>query len=143
MFFIREKSRITLFGVDKDSICNTPELENEDYDIISSNEQSNQSSKLKELNIDKEGKEKYAQIESKLNKTSKMLADYGKQPQPAEPEEQKDVSKSPSEDNDNDELGQINELETESGGNIDRNPTKPEEAIPLNVPTAEENKQEE
>ena len=122
---------------------NTPELENEDYDIISSNEQSNQSSKLKELNIDKEGKEKYAQIESKLNKTSKMLADYGKQPQPAEPEEQKDVSKSPSEDNDNDELGQINELETESGGNIDRNPTKPEEAIPLNVPTAEENKQEE
>lgn len=126
MFFVRDEAKITIFGVDINNLCKVPEIYNEDYGIMNTDDQSTQSAKLKDLNIDKEDKEKFLKIESNLNKSKKLLNDYRKPPQAAV-EEQKENYKKPLKHTEIDELGQINERETESGGNNEKNHPKPDE----------------
>lgn len=123
MFFVRDKNKISIFAAGEREICTPPNKVNEDFVTSSSDEQSTQSTKLKELNIDRENREKYAQLEKNLENTSRMLADYGKQPHPSNFEEQKEPNKKAMKDTEDVELGQINEKETESG-DIERNQSK-------------------
>lgn len=123
MFFVRDKSKISIFAAGEKEICTSPSRVNEDFVTSSSDEQSTQSTKLKELNIDRENREKYAQLEKNLENTSRMLADYGKQPYSSHFEEHKEPSKKAFKDSEDVELGQINEKETESG-DIERNQSK-------------------
>ena len=144
-FFLRDKSKINIFGIDDTDILETPSKLNEDFGSIGLDEQANQSSKWKDLNLDQQNMEKYANIEKTLLNSSKMLRDYGKHSNPSEVEEQKEILKSSLSD-DEDELGQINERETESGGNNDKNQQKLEEyfeEISKNILDDEDEKQEE
>lgn len=143
MFFIRDKLKISLFAIDESIINTRPIKLNEEYHTIS-DEQSNESSKLKDLNIDSENKQKFAHIEKTLNNTSKMLAEYGKQTAINDREESKYYTKKYTKALEDDELGQINERETESGGNNEKNQQKVEEYRKLSRDTPrDENKQEE
>ena len=126
-FFLRDKSKINIFGIDDTEVLTTPSKKNEDFSSIALDEQANQSSKWKDLNLDKQNIEKYAQIEKSLINSSKMLRDYGRHSNPLEVEEQKDALNA--NESDEDELGQINERETESGGNNDKNQLKIEECF--------------
>lgn len=144
-FFLREKSKINIFGIDDTEVLVTPAKINEDYSSIALDEQANQSSKWKDLNLDQQNIEKYAHIEKSLINSSKLLRDYGRQLNPAESEEHKEPLR-PTASDDDDELGQINERETESGGNNDKNQQKIEEyfqEISKNIFDDEESKQQE
>jgi hypothetical protein len=141
MFFVRDEAKITIFGVNIDSICAAPEINNEEHVMGDTDDQSTQSLKLKDLNIDKQDREKFSKIESNLNKSQKLLNDYWK-PSQSDIEEQKECSKKLVKHTEIDELGQINERETESGGNNERNhPKLDEQKMPKLV--KEETKQEE
>jgi hypothetical protein len=128
MFFIRDKTNIILFGFDEQLISLKPSKINEDFVMQNSDEQSTQSSKLQNLKIDPENREKFAKLEKNLENSSKILSSYtGKAS--VEKEETKKSGKDL-------EIGQINERETESGGNDIESP-KEEPFIKL---TKEEDK---
>jgi hypothetical protein len=120
MFFIRDKVNIILFGFDEQLISCRPIKLNEDFAMQNSDEQSTQSSKLQNLKIDPEDREKFAKLEKNLENSSKILSSYSGKANVEKEETKKFVKDS--------EIGQISERETESGGN-DKQPSKDEKLI--------------
>mmetsp|Transcript_12381 Transcript_12381/g.12425 ORF Transcript_12381/g.12425 Transcript_12381/m.12425 type:complete len:610 (-) Transcript_12381:269-2098(-) len=90
MFFVRDKDKISLFGISESNISQVPE-EAFEYTSNAGDEETAQSSKLQNLNLDSEDKEKFAHIEKILDKSSKTLEKQRRSE--TDKEESKDHSK--------------------------------------------------